>query len=205
LEATERLSGFVELPVRFLNPEVNENTAGLGDMNAGVKWAFLYSDDRIMTFQFRTYAPTGASTRGLGTGHASLEPALLYYRQLTGRLGLHGELRDFVPVGGTDFEGNVLRYGVGFSYRAYESCKLRVTPVTEFIGWTVLGGQETVANAPGQAFSIRDAAGDTIVNAKVGVRLEFGERNDVAVSYGRALTGEVWYKEILRLEYRLRF
>src|SRR5262245_11869568 len=76
---TSQVSAFVDVPVRFLNPELNPNTAGMADMNAGVKYAFIYSDDLVATFQFRTYAPTGAPRHGLGNGHASLEPALLVY------------------------------------------------------------------------------------------------------------------------------
>ena len=45
------------------------------------------------------------------------------------------------------------------------------------------------------------------------MRLSFGEpvepgmlsRSDLYIGYGRALTGDVWYKEIFRLEYRLIF
>jgi hypothetical protein len=206
VRATERLSGFVEVPVRFLNPEVNANTSGLADMNAGFKWAFVYTPDRVVTFQLRTYAPTGAASRGLGTHHASLEPALLLYQPLTERLTLQGELRDWIPVGGTDFEGNVLRYGAGLTYRACQGPSWFVDPSVEFVGWTVLDGKET-ASLGDNIFQVRSAGGDTIVNAKMGVRFGFGEsaRQSLSVSYGRALTGAVWYKDILRLEYRFIF
>ena len=61
--------------------------------------------------------------------------------------------------------------------------------------------------------AVKDAAGDTIVNAKIGVRLGFGplvgpanlSRSDLYIGYGRALTGDVWYKDILRVEYAWRF
>src|SRR6266849_4574484 len=85
-------SGFVEIPVRFLNPEVNDNTSGLADINAGFKWAFLYEQGTVATFQFRTYMPTGDAFKGLGTDHVSLEPALLFCQRLTDRLDLEGEL-----------------------------------------------------------------------------------------------------------------
>jgi hypothetical protein len=78
---TQRLSAFVEVPWRFLNPEVNADTNGLADVNAGFKWAFAYSNDCVGAFQLRTYAPSGDSTRGLGTHHVSLEPALLLYNR----------------------------------------------------------------------------------------------------------------------------
>ena len=210
--ATEQLSGFVEVPVRFLNPEINADTFGLADMNAGFKWAFLSSPDQVATFQLRTYIPTGAASRGLGTNHVSIEPALLYYQRLTDRLTFEGEFRDWIPVGGTDFEGNVIRYGAGVSYRVLEGPSWFVAPVLELVGWTVLDGKETAALG-GNLFQIRSAGGDTIVNAKVGVRLNFGQaadapglgRGSLYIGYGRALTGDVWYKDIVRVEYRVSF
>ncbi len=198
---TERLSGFVEIPVRWLNPVVNDNTSGLADINAGFKWAFIYNHDQVASFQFRTYAPTGDAFKGLGTDHVSLEPALLLFQRLTDRLNFEGEVRDWIPIGGTDFAGNVIRYGVGLDYRIYDNDNLRIAPVAEFVGWTVLSGKE-FANPPGV---ILDATGDTIVNAKIGARFWFGSHSDIYIGYGRALTGAVWYKDIVRAEYRLVF
>jgi hypothetical protein len=73
--------------------------------------------------------------------------------------------------------------------------------VIEFVGWTVLNGKEL-------AFPenvVRSAAGDTIVNGKLGLRSYFGENSSIYAGYGRALTGEWWYKDIFRVEYRLQF
>jgi hypothetical protein len=198
---SNRLSGFVEVPFRFLNPDQNANTEGLADMNVGVKYAFIQSACRVATFQLRTYIPTGAASHGLGTDHVSLEPALLLFQRLTDNLTLEAELRDWIPIGGTDFAGNVLRYGAGLSYTLRQSGAVRVTPVVELVGWTVLGGKEFLF--PENV--IKDAAGDTIINVKIGVRLGLGENSSVYVGYGRALTGDVWYKDIIRAEYRLTF
>jgi hypothetical protein len=205
-----RFSVFVEAPVRFLNPEQNNNTAGYADMNMGAKAALISTPEQVLTFQFRTYVPTGADHRGLGNDHVSLEPALLLWQQINDRLYAEAELRDWIPINGTDFAGNVIRYGVGFSYflvgepqlpgRHVESA-LSVAPVIEFVGWTVLSGREFDAGEN----LVKNAAGDTIVNAKFGLRLGYGDNHSFAVSYGRALTGAVWYKEIVRVEYRLAF
>jgi hypothetical protein len=198
---SKRFSGFIEVPARFLNAEQNRDASGFGDLNAGFKAALWNRPDQILTFQLRTYIPTGDGVRGLGTEHVSLEPALLGYLRLTDRLQVHGELRDWIPIGGTDFAGNIIRYGVGVSWNAYHKGYLWVAPITEFVGWTVLGGKEfdAVQN------EVVQAAGDTIVNAKFGVRVGWGGDSDIYVGYGRALTGDVWYKDILRVEYRLRF
>jgi hypothetical protein len=199
-----RFSAFIEIPVRFIDPELNRVSGGLGDINAGFKWAFVAHDDRYLTFQLRTYIPTGDPGAGLGTDHVSLEPALLAYQQLTDRLILFGEFRDWIPIGGTNFAGNIIRYGAGLGYEVYQSSQLRLTPLAEFVGWTVLGGKE-FSPTIGTNMGTKDAAGDTIVNVKIGLRLDFGAHSSLAASYGRALTGAVWYKDIGRLEYRLAF
>jgi hypothetical protein len=204
-----RLSAFIELPIRAINPEVNANHTGFGDMNVGGKFAFISSEDTVITFQGRVYIPTGDGREGLGTEHTSLEPALLLYQRLGDRLGFQAELRDWIPIGGSDFEGNVLRYGIAVTYLALNGQSFRVMPVGELVGWTVLGGQEE-DNLTGL---VKSASGDTIVNAKLGVRVGFGDlqergllsQSDLYVGYGRALTGAVWYKDIIRVEYRMRF
>jgi hypothetical protein len=199
-----RLSAFVEVPVRFFNGEVNANTAGLSDLNAGFRFALWAEPGNAATFQFRTYAPTGDADRGLGTNHVSLEPALLMLRQLGDRLALEGELRAWVPVGGTDFAGNILRAGLGVSYTVPYGESIRLSPVLEFVGWTVLDGKETAAASP-LVFATQSAAGDTIVNVKAGLRVGLGGAGSVYLGYGRPLTGDVWYKDTWRVEFRLTY
>ena len=201
--ATDRFSGFVNVPVRFLQADVNHDHAGPGDLDAGVKYAFLYDDDRVGTFQFRTYAPTGNSHEGLGTHHVSLEPGLLFYDRLTCRLALESELRLWVPIGGTDFAGDILRYGVGLHYDLYQTAHCTLTPVLELVGWTVLDGKESAFPPWRKTPFVEDAAGQTIFNAKFGLRARFEDRADLYVGYGRPLTGDRWYENVVRVEFRL--
>ncbi len=204
-----RFSAFFETTYRSINPTVNPNEDGFGDLNTGFKWAFLYQPDSVGTFQFRTYIPTGLGRFGLGTDHVSLEPALLFLHQFGNRVILEAELRDWIPIGGSDFAGNVLRYGIGLSYDVIRTDAFRLAPVGELVGWTALSGKESDATEN----VVVDSAGHTIVNAKMGVRLGFGEttepgllnRSDFFVGYARALTGDVWYKDALRVEFRYRF
>jgi hypothetical protein len=200
----ERFSLFAEVPVRFLNPEVNANTAGLSDASAGFKSALVDDGASVLTFQLRAFAPSGAASRGLGTRHVSLEPALLAYQRLGERLTLEGELRCWVPIGGTDFAGEVVRYGVGAGYEVYRADWWWATPVVEVVGWTVLNGKGSFVTPSGQVV-VEGAGGDTIVNVKVGLRVGLGERADVYAGYGRPLTGDRWYDNILRLELRWKF
>lgn len=199
---SDRFSLFAELPIRFLDPDVNANTAGLGDMNAGFKFAMIAERDTYFTFQFRTYIPTGDSDRGLGTNHASVEPGLLLFRR-SGRLRWESELKHWISTGGSDFAGNVLRYGTGLGYDLFsDRCSnTRLTPIAEFVGWTVLDGGKIDFT---RQDLIGDADGDTIVNLKLGTRYVSGD-NSIYGGWGHALTGDVWYKDFLRLEYRRVF
>ena len=210
---SSRLSGFVEVPVRFLNPSLDpafaartiDNSSGLGDVNAGFRYGLVQCDHRTITFQLRILAPTGDARRGLGTDHVSIEPSFLGQRAWNDRLTTFSEFRAWIPISdsqanGEDFADTVLRYGVGASYTLTESCvgceTGRLDGVAEAVGWTVLGGQKFNPLRPTET----DAAGDTIVNLKIGGRWSVGSRS-FSVSYGNALTSEVWYEDIVRAEY----
>lgn len=199
---SERFSVFVDVPVRFLNPERNVNHAGFSDIDAGFKYAVIRNDDWVGTFQFRTYAPTGNSHLGLGTHHVTLEPAFLSYNRLADRLALESEFRVWTPIGGTDFAGDIIRYGTGLHYDLFRTSHCTFTPAAEFVGWTLLNGKETVVPPSGVAF-IHDAGGETIFNAKLGFFVKFGQRADVYAGYGRPLTGDRWYENTFRLQFRL--
>ncbi|HEY7312375.1 MAG TPA: hypothetical protein VH643_23630 [Gemmataceae bacterium] len=207
-----RFSAFINVPFRwvditFLDQSMQVNR-GLSDIQFGFKAALIYEPSRVLTFQMRTYSPTGKASLGLGRGDWNLEPGLLFYQRLAPRLFFEGEIEDFIPFTvHDDFAGIVLTYAGGLSYLFYNTPQFRIAPVTELVGWTVLNGQESAGN---MAVS---AAGNTIVNAFFSVRIGFGElvqpgfvnRADVYVGYGRALTGDVWYKNLFRVEFRLRF
>jgi hypothetical protein len=215
----DRYSAFVELRGHFVNPEKASNAKGLGDMNAGFKWAFVSTEDRIETFQLRVYIPTGDPTKLLGAGHASIEPGLLLSQFFSDNWRVEAMLKDWIPLGDSDFQGNIVNYGAALSYRVFESERMSIWPVAELVGWTVLGGKETLVPPSGVAPSIpgvegpgggggfptKDAAGDTIVNAKLGARIFMGQWGSFYAGYGRALTGAVWYKDLWRVEYRLAF
>jgi len=49
------------------------------------------------------------------------------------------------------------------------------------------------------------AEGTNIVNLKAGLRTSIGTHNSFYVGFGQALTHEIWYKHVVRLEYRYTF
>jgi Putative MetA-pathway of phenol degradation len=221
--AHKKISLLVELPLRWIqaksfSPAAGSfpNQQGLGDILAGVKLGLVASEDRRhLTLQFRVQTPSGEASRGLGTGHTSIEPALLYYERLSPRFALESEFALWHPFGGSPgvasasdpdprrFAGDILFYGVGPSYQLYKGDRVRFGPVLELAGWHILHGYQTVWSAPTPVGEKID--GTDIVNLKAGVRTSIGDRNSIYVGYGRALTDAVWYKDIVRVEYRRLF
>ena len=103
----------------------------------------------------------------------------------------------------------MLRYGLGAGYDLLTWCDgysdHRLSGVVEFVGWSILGGQALFSEdgIPENAIPI-DVTGDTIVNGKFGVRYTTRDWT-LSASYGRALTREVWYDDIVRAEWRFTF
>ncbi len=208
---------FVEVPLRFVDGDVLGSQSGLGDVRAGFKWGLLDSPQHHLTFQLRGYFPTGKAEDALGTDHASVEPGLLYFGRLNERWTMAAELRYWAPIDGTsgrgtgfseDYAGDVLRYGLGFGYDFELASGTIVTPVVEVVGWSVLGGL-TISSADGTpagtgvpGFGYREVDGENITNLKFGLRFGFSGRRSLYVGYGAALTDDVWYDDVVRVEYR---
>ncbi|HYV37250.1 MAG TPA: hypothetical protein VE988_16200, partial [Gemmataceae bacterium] len=155
-------SAFLELPTRWVNPDVNPNEWGMTDIQGGVKVALLNSPGMATTFELRGTFPTRTGP-GLSTSHYSVEPGLLFFLRPLDWLAVEGELRYWKPINGTDFAGDLARYGLGFSIgeRKYDD-SFWFTPVVEIIGWTAINGKEMVPMPDGPV--IRGIAGETIVN-----------------------------------------
>jgi hypothetical protein len=209
-------SVFIEAPYREINPDINQNTSGLGDINLGFKTVLRQYGGEFLTFQTRLYTSSGSAQDGLGTGHVSVEPALLYSRQFGNDGWVFAELRDWIPIeGADDFEGNVLRYSLGYGHVVFETCDhaKRITPVVEAVGWSVLSGKQSNNGI------VTDAEDQTIVNINAGIRFScnggvevcpsecggFDETTSFYIGYGRAVTGNFWAEDLMRLEFRVLF
>lgn len=197
---------FVEQPMRWINPDFNDNTYGVGDLAFGLKFAFYDTNnflnmgqDFLATFQLRSTAPTHQSAI-LGNDW-TLEPGLLVNYRAFEYLTLEGEVRYWMPFSNNDFAGQVLRYGLGFTYGQRYPDEITVVPVAEVVGWTALGGKSEIVGPAG--VNTIDANGQTIINGQLGVRWCFGNAGDIYMGYSRALTGQQWYQDLFRVEFRL--
>src|SRR5262249_30284360 len=100
-----------------------------------------------------------------------------------------GEFRYWAPIGGTDFAGDLIRYGVGLVYGMHASNEIWLTPVAEVVGWTIFDGHQQVVGPGG--FFTQSAVG-TIVNASLGVRFGLGDHADIYAGYSRCFTAPRW-------------
>lgn len=211
---------FMDAPARFLDPTVNRNHAGASDLQVGAKYSFFQQGPLVATAQLRTYFPTGDASKGLGNGHASAEPGLLFLYQNSPKWRIESEVQALIPINDEKYGSEVIRYGAAFSYGERDPDGLWLTPVVEGQGWSVVRGKETVfvntvvttvvATRPRRitttmivpTATARTAVGDGIFNGNVGVRAGWGTVGDIYLGYSRALTGDVWYKDMFRVELR---
>ena len=200
------------------------NVEGFGDITAGLRLGLVACPDRWVTFQMAVETETGEEEKAIGNGHTAIIPGFLFQQLVSDRLYVFGEVHDWIAVDGTRFEGpdaetgvadedffgHVLRYGLGTGYTLWTNgscCRQqyrRLTLVGEFVGWTVLDGLETDIDFQTTSIqaNVRDADGDTIVNAKFGVNYLCGPHM-FYVGYGFPLTDDDWYDDIIRVEYSL--
>jgi Putative MetA-pathway of phenol degradation len=211
-----RFSVFVEVPVRWVQPQQFAigttpgfgNQAGLSDVSAGFKFAALATRQHYLTFQLGATFPSGDSSKGLGTDHYSIQPSLLYFQKLTDRWSFEGQLGGTHAFEGDvpGFQGDVLTYGIGPSFALYKGERLSLTPVVEFVGWRVFGGLVADADLKSQGLPpVISADGTNVFNIKAGLRTSIGSHNSFYVGFGQAVTHEMWYKHLVRLEYRYTF
>jgi hypothetical protein len=213
------LSAFVMVPFRWIEPffisvpgkSPNLSSGGgISDVQAGVKYAALKTGETHVTLQVKADFPTGNGVQGFGTNHYSVEPMVLAYQRLNDRTALEGEAGDSHPIGGTYFinpggppkkwSADVAMYGLGPSYRLIERDKYSFAPVLELVAWHVFGGLQTGANNV-----VQSAAGINVFNAKLGGRLSFAHGSSIYAGYGRAITSDIWYRNLFRVEYRKAF
>ena len=201
------------LPLRWLQPQSFipgtggsfPDQSGLGDIRAGAKIAFVDSATTIATIKAQFYFPSGDSEKGLGTNHTSFEPAFLMWNELAPKVTLESQFGVWLPIGGADpeptnadghFSGRLVYYGIGPSFTVYETTRTRLAPVVELVGWHVMDGNQTAPDS--------DAGGTNIVNLKLGARFVV-DKGSFYAGWGHALTDDVWYGDIVRVEYRYSF
>lgn len=203
----DKFSVGTDVPIRIVDPNLGyANTSGLGDINITTKLLFLDGRDWQITNLFRTHIPAGDANRGLGTGHAAIEPGFAMRYKWSDYTYLHGDLKYWVPLGGDpDFEGEVLNYGIAMSHVWRETDCFAVMPTIEFRGYSFLDGLQTesIVTVP----QVVDVDPEGIFIVHPGIRWAWDHGTDcslreIGLFSGFAMTSDSLYEELLRLEFR---
>jgi hypothetical protein len=197
---------FINLPWRSTSfdpegdPATPNDGSGFGDMFLGTKSVLLDCELLLLTFQFTAFLPTGSpAAAGVGTGHVSLEPALLGALKLTPDSYLQFSTALWIPLGGGDVAGNVLHNRVSYNQILYRFLPdVQLIGTLEMINYNVINGGYTVFGVP-----VIDRTSH--LNVGPGLRLNICDRIDFGAAAHFSLTGDDFIGEAVRAEFRWRY
>ncbi len=200
--AAKAASVFTEIPYLSIDPDVNPHAAGFGDMKVGTKVLLFDRDLLQVGFMFKTYLPVGNFTKGLGTGHVSLEPSLLGTLKICPSTYFQSQVSEWIPIAGDPaYAGSILHYHVSLNQVL---CKplpdVLLIGTAEFNGYSF---QDGLFSDPvlGQ---FQKSSSDSYLSAGPGVRLSICDWLDfgaaAAFAFGHRGPEQVW-----RAEFRIRY
>ncbi|MEZ6088579.1 MAG: hypothetical protein R3C05_11240 [Pirellulaceae bacterium] len=138
-------SVFTLTPYRSLYMNEAGHAAGFGDIQVGTK-SMLHDTPLLqVTLQMTTSIPAGNAKFGLGTGHVSLEPALLFGLALTSKDFMQAQVAEWIPLGGdTDYAGALLRWGIAWNRILWQRDQDNLMTMNlDFVGWSFQHGSFT--------------------------------------------------------------
>jgi hypothetical protein len=222
--AIDRFSIAVTMPYRELeyrapepavagNPDQGEfHAAGWSDMSITTKSMFLDCELMQMSFQFRTYIPIGNFTKGIGTGHVTLEPTLLWTVKLTPDAYLQTQLSEWIPVGGdADYAGAMIHYHGSLNQVLCRPAKpVEVIGSAEFFGYTFEDGAFSPPGftVPTGGMTTPFGQGTSAATAfyfGLGLRIVACDKVDIGFGAAFEVTETVLARELYRTEFRWRF
>jgi hypothetical protein len=200
--ATDRVGAVFEVPYRSLEGDTTGHAAGFSDMKVGAKTLLFDCELLQIATQFLTYIPVGASTKGLGAGHVSLEPSLLLTLKLASEAYFQGQVAEWIPLGGDpSYSGALLHYHTGVNFLLWEMARdVELIGTIELSGWSFQDGLYTDPVA-----GSRKGSGTTYLQLGPGVRLVICERIDFGLGAGFAVTQPHGPEQLYRSELRIHY
>jgi hypothetical protein len=200
--AAKNASILFTMPYQAVDPEFGRFASGFGDITIGAKSVLFDCELLQVGFLFNTYIPAGNFGRGLGTGHVSLEPSLLFALKLTNGAYVQAQVSEWVPLGGdSQYQGSILH-----SHLALDVVLARIAPdapvvaTLEMNTYSFQGGSFT-----DPVFGTELASGRTFVSLGPGLRYYVTEKFDIGFGTSFALTGFAFPQQVYRTELRFRF
>jgi hypothetical protein len=176
--------------------------SGFGDVSIATKALWLDAPVVQIAFQFTTFIPSGSAANRVGTGHTSLEPALLYGFRLAENTFLQAETALWIPVGGTSgAAGSIFHYHMSLNQLLWRPCcDLQLIGTLELNGWVVLNGTQSDPDTLQPV-----TAGPDLTSAGPGLRIVVCDRIDFGLGSQFALSTQRWAEELIRFDFRWRF
>ena len=201
--AADNASIFFAFPYMAVQPLAGPAASGFGDMQLGGK-TLIYDRELLqVALQFKSFMPVGNSRSGLGTGHFSLEPALLTSLRLAPEAYLQGMLAEWIPLGGDPgYAGSILHYHLSANQTIWKLTRDSPLIATfEFNGWSFQGGSYTSPfNGPYQ-----HSAGQSYLSLGPGLRMVLADKVDFGVGSAFAITDPHWANQLVRFELRILY
>jgi hypothetical protein len=213
--AIDRFSITVAMPYREIEYtelppvaplEISEfHAAGWSDMYISTKSLFLDCELMQMAFQFRTYIPIGNFTKGIGNGHVTLEPSLLWTVKLTPDCYLQTQLSEWIPIGGdSDYQAAIIHYHGSVNQVLWRPVKpVEVIGSAEVFGYTFQGGEFSDPAFSTTVGETTSAA--TAIYVGAGFRIVACDKIDIGFGAAFEVTESIMAREIYRTEFRWRF
>jgi hypothetical protein len=203
--ATGNLGVTVQTTYRAVDPtdDVSARSAGFSDIILGTKTLLVDSELLMISLQFRTYLPTGNFSKGLGTGHVSLEPSIIIGLNTSRRSYLQAQVAQWIPIAGDPaYSGGILRHNLSFNY----------------VLWKPIEDVQLIGNWEWNGFSFQDGAYTHPVRGAFqrashsfafqtgpGFRLFLGDKIDFGSSHMIGLGDKRMSAYQMRLELRVRY
>ena len=175
---TDRCAVIVEGPFISRDQLDEPNTAGAGDLEAGLRFVAFNGKYSILSFGLNVEAPIGDEQRGLGEGHATLEPLALLWWDLGCGNTFQSDVRISSPLSVRDPQDELI-YNFALLHTITES---RCWPV--FRSFTPLFevNSHTAVNGPDY--------GNTVVNLTPGFRWAVTDENHAGFGVSFLITSD---------------
>ena len=201
--ATGKASVAISVPYRTVNTTpFGKDAAGFADMTVTAKSLLVDSELFLVALQTRTYVPTGNVGKGLGVGHVSIEPGLLFGLRLTPDTYMQGQVLEWIPIAGdADYAAAHLRWGASVNHILWRPVKdVQLIGTAELNGISFQDGLFTDPVKGPQKLS-----GLNALSFGSGLRLFFCDTFDMGLAGNFGITGKYLVREQLRFEMRFRY
>lgn len=194
-----------EMSFRSIDPQFNADSVGLGDMKISTKTVVKEGTNYHAAHFFETTLPTGYTTRGMGSGHVSMENDLLYSYRVNSRTYLHAQVGYWFGIAASPpVAGQMWHYGFGVTKVLWDHPiqDRALIAMLEFEGWTITDGGEHVLQADNTTTIVNPLDPESIYNFYPGLRYIINEKATVALGGGLSASKAHWFEQMFRFEFR---